>query len=197
MPQPRPPRSTRTLLRRPPSAAVRRFTAQDIDDALIERLVHTAARTRPAPRRPALALYRRPEPPTPNAPLCLFDELGSSPALRANAPDPRPGRMPPSLVVCSEYAFGHSESGPPHSAHPLSLRFKTSCSPPMPPGSGPHHPLESPPRKRPSSSSASPTPWPSTPSSPSAGPTAATAAPPAPRRSHSRRFRTDPRPDPP
>jgi nitroreductase len=91
--------------------AIRRFTSQDVDDELIERLI-TAATHAPSARNAQpwhFIVIRNIE--TKRALGAMFDELGSQ-MYGANAPDHTPWQDAPVLiVVCSEYAFGQSESG--------------------------------------------------------------------------------------
>lgn len=95
----------------PRQRAIRRFTKQTVDDALIERLL-TAATHAPSARnlQPWRFIVVREED-TKAALGAIFDELGQQMYGQA-APDHTPWRDVPVLVaVCSEYAFGRSESG--------------------------------------------------------------------------------------
>jgi len=91
--------------------AVRRFTKEPVDDALIERVL-AAATHAPSARniQPWRFIVIREED-TKAALGEIFDELGQQMYGQA-APDHTPWRDVPVLVaVCSEYAFGRSESG--------------------------------------------------------------------------------------
>ncbi len=91
--------------------AVRRFTKEPVDDALIERLL-SAATHAPSARniQPWRFVVIRDE--TTKAALgAIFDELGQQ-LYGQGAPDHTPwGEVPVLIAVCSEYAFGRSESG--------------------------------------------------------------------------------------
>lgn len=91
--------------------AVRRFTDEPVDDALVERVL-TAATHAPSARniQPWRFIVIRDQH-TKAALGTIFDELGQQMYGQA-APDHTPWRDLPVLVaVCSEYAFGRGESG--------------------------------------------------------------------------------------
>ncbi len=91
--------------------AIRRFTDQPVDDALVERIL-TAASRAPSARgaEPWRFIVIR------DAAIKtklggVFDELGSQ-MYGANAPDHTPWAEVPVLVaVCSDYTFGRTEGG--------------------------------------------------------------------------------------
>lgn len=91
--------------------AIRRFTTEPVPDELVERILDSATHA-PSARniqpwrfivvRDAVAKARL---------GAIFDELGGQ-LYGANAPDRTPWTEVPLLVVvCSEYAFGQTESG--------------------------------------------------------------------------------------
>ncbi|MGH2632248.1 MAG: nitroreductase family protein [Tepidiformaceae bacterium] len=91
--------------------AVRKFTEQPVDDALIERVLAAATRA-PSARnvQPWRFIVVR-NAGTKQALGQIFDELGTG-MYGAGAPERTPwGEVPVLIAVCSEYAFGQSESG--------------------------------------------------------------------------------------
>jgi nitroreductase len=91
--------------------AVRRFTAREVDDALVERLLAAATRA-PSARnvQPWRFIVVR-DHETKRRMGAMFDELGGQ-LYGASAPDRTPWQdVPVLIVVCSEYAFGTTESG--------------------------------------------------------------------------------------
>jgi nitroreductase len=91
--------------------AIRRFTAGPVEDALVERIL-TAATHAPSARNAQpwhFIVVRAVE--TKRALGVMFDELGSQ-MYGGNAPDHTPWQdVPVLVVVCSEYAFGRTDSG--------------------------------------------------------------------------------------
>jgi nitroreductase len=91
--------------------AVRRFTAREVDDALVERVLAVATRA-PSARNVQpwrFIVVRNSE--TKRRMGAMFDELGAQ-LYGASAPDRTPWQdVPVLIVVCSEYAFGTTESG--------------------------------------------------------------------------------------
>lgn len=91
--------------------AIRRFTADPVDDALIERVLAAATRA-PSARniQPWRFIVIR-DGETKRQLGAIFDELGGQ-MYGAAAPDRTPwSEVPVLIVVCSEYAFGEDESG--------------------------------------------------------------------------------------
>lgn len=91
--------------------AIRRFTGDPVDDALVERIL-TAATRAPSARNVQPWRFIVVRDPETKAKLgAIFDELGGQ-MYGANAPDRTPwGEVPVLIVVASEYAFGAGESG--------------------------------------------------------------------------------------
>jgi nitroreductase len=91
--------------------AVRKFTGQPVDDALIEQIIGAATRA-PSARniQPWRFIVVR-EPETKRQLGVIFDALGAA-LYGGGAPDRTPWADVPVLIaVCSEYAFGDTESG--------------------------------------------------------------------------------------
>ncbi len=90
--------------------AIRRFTARDVDDALIERILRAATRA-PSARnvQPWRFIVVRER--TSRQQLgAIFDDLGAR-MYGQGAPDRTPWEdVPVLIVVCSEYAFGEGEA---------------------------------------------------------------------------------------
>lgn len=91
--------------------AIRHFTADDVDDATVERLLAAASRAPSArniqPWRFVVIRNRD----TKAALGAIFDELGSR-MYGSGAPDRTPWSDVPVLIaVCSEYAFGTTAGG--------------------------------------------------------------------------------------
>ena len=91
--------------------AVRRFDGRPLDDATIERVLKAATRA-PSARNVQpwrFIVVRNAE--TKARLGAIFDELGSQ-LYGSGAPDRMPwAEVPVLIAVCSEYAFGTSESG--------------------------------------------------------------------------------------
>jgi nitroreductase len=90
--------------------AIRRFTGQDVDDALIGRILRAATRA-PSARnvQPWRFIVVR-ERATRQQLGAIFDELGTR-MYGQGAPDRTPWEeVPVLIVVCSEYAFGEGEA---------------------------------------------------------------------------------------
>ncbi len=90
--------------------AIRRFTAEPVDDALVERILRAASRA-PSARnvQPWRFIVIRDQE-TKRQLGAIFDELGAR-LYGAGAPDRTPWEEVPVLVaVCSEYAFGEGEA---------------------------------------------------------------------------------------
>jgi nitroreductase len=90
--------------------AIRRFTAGEVDDALIERILRAATRA-PSARnvQPWRFIVIR-EPATKQRLGAIFDDLGAR-MYGQGAPDRTPWEEVPVLIaVCSEYAFGQGEA---------------------------------------------------------------------------------------
>ena len=90
--------------------AIRRFTAEPVDDALVERILRAASRA-PSARnvQPWRFIVIRDQE-TKRQLGAIFDELGAR-LYGAGAPDRTPWEKVPVLVaVCSEYAFGEGEA---------------------------------------------------------------------------------------
>lgn len=90
--------------------AIRRFTADDVDDALIERVLRAATHAPSArnvqPWRFIVIRDRE----TKRQLGAIFDELGAR-LYGQGAPDRTPWEEVPVLIaVCSEYAFGEGEA---------------------------------------------------------------------------------------
>jgi nitroreductase len=91
--------------------AVRRFAARDVDDALIERVLRAATRAPSARNAQPWRFIVVREVETKRQIGAIFDELGAQ-LYGAGAPDHVPwADVPVLIVVCSEYAFGQTESG--------------------------------------------------------------------------------------
>ena len=91
--------------------AVRRFAGREVDDALVERLLAAATRA-PSARnvQPWRFIVVR-DHENKRRMGAMFDELGGQ-LYGASAPDRTPWQdVPVLVVVCSEYAFGTTESG--------------------------------------------------------------------------------------
>ena len=91
--------------------AVRRFTGEDVDDEIIEKLIGAATRA-PSARnvQPARFVVIRDEE-IKRQLGAIFDELGGQ-LYGSGAPDRDPWEEVPVLIaICSEYAFGTTESG--------------------------------------------------------------------------------------
>lgn len=91
--------------------AIRRFTSEPVDDALIERILAAATRA-PSARnvQPWRFIVIR-DAATKGSLGAIFDELGGQ-LYGANAPDRTPwAEVPVLIVITSEYAFGTTESG--------------------------------------------------------------------------------------
>ncbi len=90
--------------------AIRRFTGQDVDDALVGRILRAATRA-PSARnvQPWRFIVVR-ERATKQQLGAIFDELGAR-LYGQGAPDRTPWEeVPVLIVVCSEYAFGEGEA---------------------------------------------------------------------------------------
>lgn len=90
--------------------AIRRFTGQDVDDALVGRILRAATRA-PSARnvQPWRFIVVR-ERATKQQLGAIFDELGAR-LYGHGAPDRTPWEeVPVLIVVCSEYAFGEGEA---------------------------------------------------------------------------------------
>jgi nitroreductase len=91
--------------------AIRHFTSQDVEDALIERVLAAATRAPSARNAQPWRFIVIRERELKRALGAIFDELGGR-LYGAGAPERTPWEDVPVLVaVCSEYAFGDSESG--------------------------------------------------------------------------------------
>ncbi|MGE5595213.1 MAG: nitroreductase family protein [Hyphomicrobiales bacterium] len=91
--------------------AIRRFTAEDVDDALIERVLRAATRAPSARNLQPWRFIVVRERATKAKLGAIFDELGAQ-MYGANAPDHTPwADVPVLIVVASEYVFGRDEGG--------------------------------------------------------------------------------------
>lgn len=91
--------------------AIRRFAAQPVEDALIERILAAASGAPSARNAQPWRFIVIGNTETKQALGTIFDELGGQ-MYGSNAPDRTPWEEVPVLIaVCSEYAFGRTESG--------------------------------------------------------------------------------------
>jgi nitroreductase len=91
--------------------AVRRFTEREVDDALVERLLAAATRAPSARNVQPWRFVAVRDQETKRRMGAMFDELGGQ-LYGSSAPDRTPWQeVPVLIVVCSEYAFGTTESG--------------------------------------------------------------------------------------
>lgn len=91
--------------------AVRRFTAEEVDDSLLERILRAATRAPSARNLQPWRFIVIREPATKAALGTIFDELGGR-MYGANAPDRTAWiEVPVLIAVCSEYAFGATTGG--------------------------------------------------------------------------------------
>lgn len=91
--------------------AIRRFTPDPVDDALLERVLAAATRAPSARNLQPWRFIVIRDVDTKSHLGAIFDELGGQ-MYGANAPDRTPwGEVPVLVAVCSEYAFGKNESG--------------------------------------------------------------------------------------
>ena len=90
--------------------AVRRFTAEDVDDALIERVLRAATHAPSARNLQPWRFIVIRDRSTKHQLGAIFDELGVR-LYGQGAPDRTPWEDVPVLIaVCSEYAFGEGEA---------------------------------------------------------------------------------------
>jgi len=91
--------------------AVRKFTAQAVDDSLVEQVIGAATRAPSARNLQPWRFIVVRDGETKGKLGEIFDELGAA-LYGAGAPDRTPwGDVPVLIAVCSEYAFGETESG--------------------------------------------------------------------------------------
>lgn len=90
--------------------AIRRFTARDVDDALIERILRAATRAPSARNAQPWRFIVIREAATKRQLGEIFDELGAR-MYGQGAPERTPWEDVPVLIaVCSEYAFGEGDA---------------------------------------------------------------------------------------
>lgn len=90
--------------------AIRRFTSEGVDDALIERVLRAATRAPSARNAQPWRFIVIRERETKRQLGAIFDELGAR-MYGQGAPDRTPWEDVPVLIaICSEYAFGEGEA---------------------------------------------------------------------------------------
>lgn len=91
--------------------AIRRFTAEPVDDALVERMIEAATRAPSARNAQPWRFILVRDPGTKAKLGAIFDELGQQ-MYGSQAPDHTPwAEVPVLIVVCSEGSFGEDTAG--------------------------------------------------------------------------------------